>query len=200
MGKESSQLLLLEQRRLYLGWQERESLDLKIIFGVSLNKALLGQRWGKWITSSSNKNIHLFWSTGQSSESKPQTPSQTKVESSNIVKTAEENGNLSKVRIKANREDNLEKGTIVSSTNVPLSLQIPMKTQSAPATPTPPPLPPPAAPRKNKAAMCKPLMQNRGVSCKVEMKSKGSQTGKQNSLIPRLYSVLGLQPYVEELG
>uniref|UniRef100_A0A8C0VLS0 Zinc finger MYM-type containing 3 n=1 Tax=Cyanistes caeruleus TaxID=156563 RepID=A0A8C0VLS0_CYACU len=42
----------------------------------------------------------------------------------------------------------------------------------------PPPTPPlvPATPRKNKAAMCKPLMQNRGVSCKFEMKSKGCQT------------------------
>ncbi|XP_064525724.1 zinc finger MYM-type protein 3 isoform X2 [Pseudopipra pipra] len=42
----------------------------------------------------------------------------------------------------------------------------------------PPPAPPvvPATPRKNKAAMCKPLMQNRGVSCKLEMKSKGCQT------------------------
>ncbi|OWJ99288.1 ZMYM3 [Cervus elaphus hippelaphus] len=56
--------------------------------------------------------------------------------------------------------------------------KIPVKTRPAPAAPTPPPPPPPppAAPRKNKAAMCKPLMQNRGVSCKVEMKSKGSQT------------------------
>ncbi|NXN07124.1 ZMYM3 protein, partial [Indicator maculatus] len=42
----------------------------------------------------------------------------------------------------------------------------------------PPPLPPavPATPRKNKAAMCKPLMQNRGISCKIEVKSKGCQT------------------------
>ncbi|XP_027519079.1 zinc finger MYM-type protein 3 isoform X2 [Corapipo altera] len=42
----------------------------------------------------------------------------------------------------------------------------------------PPPAPPvvPTTPRKNKAAMCKPLMQNRGVSCKLEMKSKGCQT------------------------
>ncbi|XP_071425321.1 zinc finger MYM-type protein 3 isoform X2 [Pithys albifrons albifrons] len=42
----------------------------------------------------------------------------------------------------------------------------------------PPPAPPlvPATPRKNKAAMCKPLMQNRGISCKLEMKSKGCQT------------------------
>ncbi|NWU88947.1 ZMYM3 protein, partial [Upupa epops] len=43
------------------------------------------------------------------------------------------------------------------------------------AAPLPPP-PVPATPRKNKAAMCKPLMQNRGVSCKIEMKSKGCQT------------------------
>lgn len=67
----------------------------------------------------------------------------------------------------------------VGGTNVPLSLQIPAKTRSAPTASTPPPPPPPpATPRKNKAAMCKPLMQNRGVSCKVEMKSKGSQTGE----------------------
>uniref|UniRef100_G1N9F3 TRASH domain-containing protein n=1 Tax=Meleagris gallopavo TaxID=9103 RepID=G1N9F3_MELGA len=44
------------------------------------------------------------------------------------------------------------------------------------SAPPPPPPPVPATPRKNKAAMCKPLMQNRGVSCKVEMKSKGCQT------------------------
>ncbi|NXE24397.1 ZMYM3 protein, partial [Ardeotis kori] len=44
------------------------------------------------------------------------------------------------------------------------------------AVPPPPPPPVPATPRKNKAAMCKPLMQNRGISCKIEMKSKGCQT------------------------
>ncbi|XP_032847736.2 zinc finger MYM-type protein 3 isoform X2 [Tyto alba] len=48
--------------------------------------------------------------------------------------------------------------------------------QMSPAAPPPPPPPVPATPRKNKAAMCKPLMQNRGVSCKTEMKSKGCQT------------------------
>ncbi|XP_028747887.1 zinc finger MYM-type protein 3 isoform X6 [Peromyscus leucopus] len=85
----------------------------------------------------------------QSSESKPQTASQTKVENNSTVTTPEENGNLGK---------------------------IPVKTRPAPIVPTPQSLPPPATPRKNKAAMCKPLMQNRGVSCKVEMKSKGSQT------------------------
>ncbi|XP_029389962.1 zinc finger MYM-type protein 3 isoform X5 [Mus pahari] len=85
----------------------------------------------------------------QSSESKPQTPSQTKVETNNnTVRTPEENGNLGKTPVK----------------------------RATPSVPTPPPPPPPATPRKNKAAMCKPLMQNRGVSCKVEMKSKGSQT------------------------
>ncbi|XP_075040566.1 zinc finger MYM-type protein 3 isoform X3 [Mixophyes fleayi] len=40
----------------------------------------------------------------------------------------------------------------------------------------PPPPPSPTVPRKNKAAMCKPLMQNRGVSCRVETKSKDCQT------------------------
>ncbi|KAM6253668.1 zinc finger MYM-type protein 3 isoform 2-T6 [Porphyrio hochstetteri] len=48
--------------------------------------------------------------------------------------------------------------------------------QVPPAAPPPPPPPVPATPRKNKAAMCKPLMQNRGISCKIEMKSKGCQT------------------------
>ncbi|XP_064319124.1 zinc finger MYM-type protein 3 isoform X1 [Phalacrocorax carbo] len=48
--------------------------------------------------------------------------------------------------------------------------------QMSPAAPPPPPPPVPPTPRKNKAAMCKPLMQNRGVSCKIEMKSKGCQT------------------------
>ncbi|XP_075619423.1 zinc finger MYM-type protein 3 isoform X3 [Balearica regulorum gibbericeps] len=48
--------------------------------------------------------------------------------------------------------------------------------QMSPAAAPPAPPPVPATPRKNKAAMCKPLMQNRGVSCKIEMKSKGCQT------------------------
>ncbi|KFP84932.1 Zinc finger MYM-type protein 3, partial [Acanthisitta chloris] len=48
--------------------------------------------------------------------------------------------------------------------------------QTSPAAPPPAPPLVPATPRKNKAAMCKPLMQNRGVSCKLEMKSKGCQT------------------------
>ncbi|XP_030431777.1 zinc finger MYM-type protein 3 isoform X3 [Gopherus evgoodei] len=50
------------------------------------------------------------------------------------------------------------------------------KASSAQMSPAPPPPPVPATPRKNKAAMCKPLMQNRGVSCKIEVKSKGCQT------------------------
>lgn len=51
--------------------------------------------------------------------------------------------------------------------------------QMSPAAPPPPAPVLPATPRKNKAAMCKPLMQNRGVSCKIEMKSKGCQTGRK---------------------
>uniref|UniRef100_A0A2K6MEK5 TRASH domain-containing protein n=1 Tax=Rhinopithecus bieti TaxID=61621 RepID=A0A2K6MEK5_RHIBE len=46
----------------------------------------------------------------QSPESKPQTPSQTKVENSNTVRTPEENGNLGKVGAKAKGEDNLRGG------------------------------------------------------------------------------------------
>ncbi|MEE6527639.1 hypothetical protein FKM82_029165 [Ascaphus truei] len=55
----------------------------------------------------------------------------------------------------------------------------PAKTRSAQLSPAPPPPPHPATPRKNKAAMCKPLMQNRGVSCRVETKSKECQTGER---------------------
>ncbi|XP_063793212.1 zinc finger MYM-type protein 3 isoform X2 [Pseudophryne corroboree] len=50
------------------------------------------------------------------------------------------------------------------------------KTHSPQTAPAPPPPPSPTVPRKNKAAMCKPLMQNRGVSCRVETKSKDCQT------------------------
>ncbi|XP_032083868.1 zinc finger MYM-type protein 3 isoform X3 [Thamnophis elegans] len=50
--------------------------------------------------------------------------------------------------------------------------------KTAPTSPTSaaPQPPQPVTPRKNKSAMCKPLMQNRGISCKTEMKSKGCQT------------------------
>ncbi|XP_063169692.1 zinc finger MYM-type protein 3 [Candoia aspera] len=50
------------------------------------------------------------------------------------------------------------------------------KTTTPSPAPAPPPPPQPVTPRKNKAAMCKPLMQNRGVSCKIETKSRGCQT------------------------
>ncbi|XP_053329690.1 zinc finger MYM-type protein 3 isoform X2 [Spea bombifrons] len=50
------------------------------------------------------------------------------------------------------------------------------KTRTAQVPPAPPPPQSPSAPRKNKAAMCKPLMQNRGISCRVETKSKDCQT------------------------
>nr|XP_034969231.1 zinc finger MYM-type protein 3 isoform X2 [Zootoca vivipara] len=57
---------------------------------------------------------------------------------------------------------------------------VPAKNSSAPAVAASAaasqPSSQPITPRKNKAAMCKPLMQNRGVSCKIEMKSKGCQT------------------------
>ncbi|KAG8553957.1 hypothetical protein GDO81_003617 [Engystomops pustulosus] len=53
------------------------------------------------------------------------------------------------------------------------------KPSSPQASPAPPPPPSPSVPRKNKAAMCKPLMQNRGVSCRVETKSKDCQTEEE---------------------
>ncbi|KAM9325763.1 zinc finger MYM-type protein 3 [Gastrophryne carolinensis] len=43
----------------------------------------------------------------------------------------------------------------------------------------PPPPPSSTVPRKNKAAMCKPLMQNRGVSCRVDTKTKNCQTDEE---------------------
>uniref|UniRef100_A0A670KLD9 Zinc finger MYM-type containing 3 n=1 Tax=Podarcis muralis TaxID=64176 RepID=A0A670KLD9_PODMU len=62
-----------------------------------------------------------------------------------------------------------------------LGASVPAKNSSAPAAASASavasqPSSQPITPRKNKAAMCKPLMQNRGVSCKIEMKSKGCQT------------------------
>uniref|UniRef100_A0A8D0B8B6 Zinc finger MYM-type containing 3 n=1 Tax=Salvator merianae TaxID=96440 RepID=A0A8D0B8B6_SALMN len=53
---------------------------------------------------------------------------------------------------------------------------VPAKNSSPPVASAASPPSQPVTPRKNKAAMCKPLMQNRGVSCKIEMKSKGCQT------------------------
>ncbi|XP_069841610.1 zinc finger MYM-type protein 3 [Dendropsophus ebraccatus] len=53
------------------------------------------------------------------------------------------------------------------------------KPSSPQISPAPPPPPSPSLPRKNKAAMCKPLMQNRGVSCRVETKSKDCQTDEE---------------------
>ena len=95
-----------------------------------------------------------------------------------------------------------EEGLTVGGTHIPC-LQIPVKIRLAPnASTPPPPPPPPATPRKNKAAMCKPLMQNRGVSCKVEMKSKGSQTGEPGCLDSAVLvsAVLGLRPCAWELA
>uniref|UniRef100_A0A8B9ZIC7 Zinc finger MYM-type containing 3 n=1 Tax=Anas platyrhynchos TaxID=8839 RepID=A0A8B9ZIC7_ANAPL len=63
------------------------------------------------------------------------------------------------------------------------------------SAPPPPPPPVPATPRKNKAAMCKPLMQNRGVSCKIEMKSKGS-AGSELTDILLLLSEADWKPQV----
>ncbi|NXG47731.1 ZMYM3 protein, partial [Psilopogon haemacephalus] len=61
-----------------------------------------------------------------------------------------------------------------AETNMLLTKTSPAQISLA-AAPAPPPAVP-ATPRKNKAAMCKPLMQNRGISCKIEVKSKGCQT------------------------
>ncbi|XP_068103612.1 zinc finger MYM-type protein 3 [Hyperolius riggenbachi] len=75
-----------------------------------------------------------------------------------------------------------KKGQTVGSKTSSNSQQ---KSESNPASPkpqspqtasAPPPPPSPTVPRKNKAAMCKPLMQNRGVSCRVETKTKDCQT------------------------
>lgn len=76
-----------------------------------------------------------------------------------------------------------KKGQSVGTKTTPNSQ--PKTTENSPASPKPQspqaasaPTPPtsPTVPRKNKAVMCKPLMQNRGVSCRVETKSKDCQT------------------------
>ncbi|NXP81057.1 ZMYM3 protein, partial [Ramphastos sulfuratus] len=61
-----------------------------------------------------------------------------------------------------------------AETNMLLTKTSPAQMSLAAAPALPPAVP--ATPRKNKAAMCKPLMQNRGISCKIEVKSKGCQT------------------------
>ncbi|XP_072287418.1 zinc finger MYM-type protein 3 isoform X2 [Pyxicephalus adspersus] len=75
-----------------------------------------------------------------------------------------------------------KKGQSVATKTTPNSQP---KTENSPASPkpqspqaasAPPPPPSPTVPRKNKAVMCKPLMQNRGVSCRVETRSKDCQT------------------------
>uniref|UniRef100_A0A8C5QDR7 Zinc finger MYM-type containing 3 n=1 Tax=Leptobrachium leishanense TaxID=445787 RepID=A0A8C5QDR7_9ANUR len=50
------------------------------------------------------------------------------------------------------------------------------KSRTAHVTPAPPPPPSPTSVRKNKAAMCKPLMQNRGTYCQVQMTDGDCQT------------------------
>lgn len=85
------------------------------------HKTPLGEKNGE-ANSSSRKSIYLFVSTGQSSEAKPQTPSQTKVENNNTVRTPEENGNLGKVRQKPRGRVVSEEGTAIDRTNTPLML------------------------------------------------------------------------------
>ncbi|NXF12312.1 ZMYM3 protein, partial [Smithornis capensis] len=70
------------------------------------------------------------------------------------------------------------KPTVPSSQKTETNMLSAKASSAQTSSAAPPPAPPlvPATPRKNKAAMCKPLMQNRGISCKLEMKSKGCQT------------------------
>ena len=100
----------LEKIRAGVEWRENSRLTIHI--RSSVNKALLEQGWGKQRASASDESIHLFWSTGQSSEAKPQTPSQTKVENRNTIKTLQENGNLGKVKARAKGEDGLKGVTV----------------------------------------------------------------------------------------
>ncbi|KFV51239.1 Zinc finger MYM-type protein 3, partial [Tyto alba] len=108
---------------------------------------LQSQKWD--LLAQELLNLALLLSlTGQTSEPKPPAPSPQKTET-NMVRPLG--------------------GRSLQDTKT-------SSAQMSPAAPPPPPPPVPATPRKNKAAMCKPLMQNRGVSCKTEMKSKGCQT------------------------
>ncbi|XP_072192253.1 zinc finger MYM-type protein 3 isoform X2 [Excalfactoria chinensis] len=89
-----------------------------------------------------------------------------KIRFSGVEKNFCSEGQSSETKPPASSHQKAETNMLSSKTSAHMS----------PAAPPPPPPPVPATPRKNKAAMCKPLMQNRGVSCKVEMKSKGCQT------------------------
>uniref|UniRef100_A0A8C9G962 Zinc finger MYM-type containing 3 n=1 Tax=Pavo cristatus TaxID=9049 RepID=A0A8C9G962_PAVCR len=90
-----------------------------------------------------------------------------KIRFSGVEKNFCSEGQSSETKPPASSHQKAETNTLSSKTS---------SAHMSPAAPPPPPPPVPATPRKNKAAMCKPLMQNRGVSCKVEMKSKGCQT------------------------
>lgn len=56
------------------------------------------------------------------------------------------------------------------------ALQINVQTDNTDEHPS---LPPPTKVLKNKALLCKPLVQNKGVSCKTQTADCGAQTGRQ---------------------
>lgn len=58
---------------------------------------------------------------------------------------------------------------------ISFALQINVQTDSTDAHPS---LPPPTKVLKNKALLCKPLVRNKGVSCKTQTAECGAQTGK----------------------
>ncbi|CAH2316565.1 zinc finger MYM-type 3 isoform X1 [Pelobates cultripes] len=114
---------------------------------------------------------------GQNAGSKTPTAVQNKAETNtNASRRASERGDSmhggSRKPVAGNRERTkpAEVGEDRDSLASPKS-----RTAHAAATPTTPTSPPPSN-RKNKAAMCKPLMQNRGTYCGVEMVDGDCQT------------------------
>ncbi|XP_063288829.1 zinc finger MYM-type protein 3 isoform X5 [Pelobates fuscus] len=114
---------------------------------------------------------------GQNAGSKTPTVVQNKAETNtNASRRASERGDSmhggSRKPVAGNRERTkpAEVGEDRDSLASPKS-----RTAHAAATPTTPTSPPPSN-RKNKAAMCKPLMQNRGTSCGVQMVDSDCQT------------------------
>ncbi|KAM8933955.1 zinc finger MYM-type protein 3 isoform 2-T2 [Pelodytes ibericus] len=113
---------------------------------------------------------------GQNAGSKPPANVQNKTETNtNALRRASEKGGTKQDGSKAPVAGNQEMSTTAEVGEKRDRLASP-KSRIAQAPSAPPPPPSPTANRKNKAAMCKPLMQNRGISCRVETKSKDCQT------------------------
>lgn len=74
---------------------------------------------------------------------------------------------------------------------ISFALQINVQTDSTDAHPS---LPPPTKVLKNKALLCKPLVRNKGVSCKTQTAECGAQTGKSYTCLHLIVALTALLP------